>query len=643
MSILNNFAVGLKAAAEIKPVFSSNGRLSVGQRNFTKKDFYYGIIYSCIDAIANAVASNGFGLYKKGKDQSEDFTHPAIQLLRKPNKFQTTMDVFYLISSHIDTTGRAFLYPVKTLADGIYKEMYVLDPAAMSIVQGDSDLIKGYVYRNPKGVQIPFDADEIVPIFRPNPYDQLSGVSTIEMARRAIEADINAQDFNSSFFANGATPSGALKADGALSELQFQRLKEQFNTEYAGKGNAHKTLILENGLSYQQMQFNQKDMDFVNQRNMTRDEILSIFKVPKTIVAITDDVNRANAETSDFVFMARVVKPRINLIFEKLNSFYLPLFKNTQQLELVADECVPVNKEAALNYDKSAVNVWETVNEVRQRQGLEPIDGGDELQPPQTVSPFGLGFNNGQSKTHKKMLVTKSAKDRLYLLAKKRLLAKSRVDLQNAIKQQIAILVKDISKKELARLRVKGVEDNLQDIVGDTEKWQTLTGEIILDKNTSAFKQSVALVAEYYDLIDEFDLEKSGALAILKDRAKASALSVRETLLQKARAIIEEKISGGETTLRDIRDAVANGIDDVGLASAERIARTEMAFAFNEGAVADMEASGFVKQVKWILGDDACELCQHLSEENDGIFILGEEPEIPVHPNCECDIVPFWD
>jgi len=642
MNILNNFAVGLKAATENKPVFSTNGRLSVGQRSYTKRDYYYGIIYSCIDAIANSVASNGFGLYKKGKDQSENTNHPVIQLLRNPNKFQTTMDILYLISSHIDTAGRAFLYPVKTLAKGKYSELYVLDPAAMSIVQGDGELIKGYVYRNPKGVQVPFDVDEIVPIFRPNPYNQLDGVSTIEMARRAIEADINAQDFNKEFFANGASPSGALKTENALSETQFQRLKEQFKDEYTGKGNAHKTLILENGLNYQQMQLNQKDMDFVNQRNMTRDEILSIFKVPKTIVAITDDVNRANAETSDFVFMARVVKPRINLIFEKLNAFLLPLFSDTQLFELVPDECVPTNKEADLNYDKAAVNVWETVNEVRQRQGLEPIDGGDELNPPQ-ASPFGLGFNNGHSKTHKKMLITKSAKDRRYLLAKKRLLAKGRIDLQNAIKQQIAILVKDIGKKDLARLRVKGVEDNLQDIMGNTEKWQTLTGEIILDKNTNAFKQSVALVAEYYDLIEEFDLEKSGALAILKDRAKASALSVRETLLQKARAIIEDKIAGGETTLREIRDAVADGIDGVGLASAERIARTEMAFAYNEGAVADMEASGFVKQVKWILGDDACDLCQHLSEDNNGIFTLGEEPEIPVHPNCECDLVPYWD
>lgn len=642
MNIFKQLAIGLGKSADIKPVFGGNSFYAGGNKSFTKKDYYYGIVYSCIDAIANAVASNKFGVYKKGKDQSEELTHPIVQLLDKPNDFQTGVDLFYLLSSHIDTHGQAFLYPVKNLGGGIIKEMYVLDPASMTIIKGENSMIGGYVFRNPKGVRIPFNADEIVPIFRPNPYNQLEGVSTIEMSKRAIQADLNAQNFNSAFFENGASPSGALSTENTLGKEQFERLKEQFNDEYKGVANAHKTLLLENGLKYQQVQLSQKDMDFVNQRNLTRDEILSIFKVPKTIVAITDDVNRANAETSDYVFMARVVKPRIELIFEKLNRFLLPMFANTQNLEIVPDDCVPANVEAELNYDKSAINVWETVNEVRQRRGLEPVDGGDELQPPSVPFTFAMG-NKSIKHSHTKMLMTKSAKDKNYLREKKRLMAKSRLELDVKLQQHFKLLVKDIKNKDLARLRVKGVEDNLTDIMGNTDDWKTLTGEIIYNHNLKALQQSIKLTSTYYNLIEEFDLDKSGVLAILKSRANDTATSVRDTLLQKARAIIESELDGGDTNLRLIRDAVANGINEITDANAERIARTEMAYSYHEGASADMKASGLVSQVKWILGNECCDLCQSIADFNDGIYKLGAEPQLPVHPNCECDVVPYFD
>jgi hypothetical protein len=60
-------------------------------------------------------------------------------------------------------------------------------------------------------------------------------------------------------------------------------------------------------------------------------------------VAITDDVNRANAETSDYVFMARVVKPRIELIFEKLNRFLLPMENLSMTLpQILSKVALPV-------------------------------------------------------------------------------------------------------------------------------------------------------------------------------------------------------------------------------------------------------------------------------------------------------------
>jgi phage portal protein BeeE len=56
------------------------------------------------------------------------------------------------------------------------------------------------------------------------------------------------------------------------------------NNKFKGTKNAHKIAILTNGLKLANNMLSQKDMDFVNMKRFTRDEILAMFKVPPHIV-----------------------------------------------------------------------------------------------------------------------------------------------------------------------------------------------------------------------------------------------------------------------------------------------------------------------------------------------------------------------
>jgi phage portal protein BeeE len=42
--------------------------------------------------------------------------------------------------------------------------------------------------------------------------------------------------------------------------------------------------VLDNGIKYNEWKVNQKELDFVESRRFTRDEVFAIFKVPKSIV-----------------------------------------------------------------------------------------------------------------------------------------------------------------------------------------------------------------------------------------------------------------------------------------------------------------------------------------------------------------------
>jgi phage portal protein BeeE len=57
-----------------------------------------------------------------------------------------------------------------------------------------------------------------------------------------------------------------------------------WNNKNRGVNNSHKTAVLTGGLKYQGIAISQKEMEMVEQRRFTRDEILAIFKVPKSML-----------------------------------------------------------------------------------------------------------------------------------------------------------------------------------------------------------------------------------------------------------------------------------------------------------------------------------------------------------------------
>jgi len=73
-------------------------------------------------------------------------------------------------------------------------------------------------------------------------------------------------------------------------------------------------------MKFDNISISQKEMDFIESMHSVRDDILTAFGVPKPIVAVTDDVNRANAETAIYIFQSEVVKPEMERLVEKINE-----------------------------------------------------------------------------------------------------------------------------------------------------------------------------------------------------------------------------------------------------------------------------------------------------------------------------------
>jgi capsid portal protein len=83
--------------------------------------------------------------------------------------------------------------------------------------------------------------------------------------------------------------------------------------------------VLPKGVKWSPAGSSPKDMDFKSMSEDMRDRILALFGVSKTILGTAEsDTNRATAETADYVFSKRVVKPHMQLICGFLNEKLVP-------------------------------------------------------------------------------------------------------------------------------------------------------------------------------------------------------------------------------------------------------------------------------------------------------------------------------
>jgi HK97 family phage portal protein len=636
---------------------------------YSKKDMYKGVVFSCIDAIAESVSKASYATYVRDKDgELVHVPHPVIDLLKRPDPFFTGKDLFYLISSQLETHGNVFLF-VERLGNKP-TGLIPLDPDRTHIVKDAQGRVTGYVFKTASGKKVPLELDQVVPILKPNPFNPYRGISTLQMASAETEERLDSQNFNRVFFKNGAKLSGVLTTDEELSNEAYQRLKNEFRIQYEGSGNAHKNLILEGGLKYSPIAVSQKDMDFVAQRRISRDDILSIFRVPKAILAISDDVNRANAKEARAVFAESVIEPRMLLIFDKLNAFLLPLFKDKQLVELVFDSPVPEDTAAKLQWFDKGVDRWITRNEARQEMGKDPVENGDFLyingtqapitsedparsdteevvvEPEQEDEDDNPTAEKALNKLFKSMAVTKGVEDmadRLIATRENYIEEKKRA-FSNKLKVHFAFLLRDIKKSFKTK---DGTMAAFDAVVGNTNEWKALLADIILSFATDAAKEAANNVGSTYNMPVDFSLQNKDAIAWLREQAKKSSESVTNTTLDKARKVIADALENDKLSIEELKKLVAKELNTTVDYRIERIVRNELANAYAYGNRYAYKSSGIVEKTEWVTAEDdrVCPICY----PNHGKIRAFDESfpsahfHEPAHIMCRCVTVPIFD
>lgn len=331
-----------------------------------------GTVHANVAMIASSVAAQKWGLYRQapasarfttadqGSDQrTQVMTHAFLNVLENPASIVAPsgrrwpvwdrFGLFEISQIWLETTGKSYwVVDNAERSSPMPLGLWPVRPDRMVPVPDKDRYLAGWLYRSPDGREvIPFYPDEVIFNRYPDPEDAYGGAGPVRSVIDDIQAAGFAAQWNKNYFVNSAEPGGVIEVPEELSDEDFNRFTNRWRETHRGVARAHRVAVLEAGAKWVANSHSARDMDFVNLRTMSRDIIREALAMGKTMTGVSDDVNRANAQTAQEVYATWTVAPRLERWRNVLNHQLLPLFGATA-VGLEADFTYPnpVNREA---------------------------------------------------------------------------------------------------------------------------------------------------------------------------------------------------------------------------------------------------------------------------------------------------------
>lgn len=664
-------AVGLarKASAQIPLISGASGELDpfslwMSQKKLAAEKamaIYNGWVYACVRAIAEEIGKIELKLFEEKQDGSieEVDSHELLDILASVNQFQTKFDLFFITAAHMELAGNAYWY-----LDGADQEgdqptaIYALNPKYIKIIKEDiPKFISGYQYTIGTKMQ-KFEPHQILHFKYPDPNDPYEGIGTVQAIQDWINADNFASQVNLNYFKNGARLAGVLESENFTTPEQLDYMKKSFQQLYASAANAYQIATLPKGTKFTQMSDTPKDMDFANLQTVMRDKILSGFRVPKTILGTSEsETNRATAETANYVFTERTIKPKMHLIVSYLNEFLVPRYGENLYLDFV--DPTPQNRELEISEMTAASGAQPILspNELRERYfSAPPIKGGDDVRGSAIIQPIGAPeetpktANRPAAKTDGKQrpstryarnakkrkgiaeeIVSKALADAKEVIEKAREIKKkgianmSEVEFENIYKV-FALRVtpyKNQLKEKVIEFNAGQKKEVLKNLPNAINGLKAVSKEDLFDRQT--FVGALVDLAEPL-LIDLYGKEGAAAAELIgagefeiltpevrraiRDSVELMSEKYNDTTLSDLAAKLEQGLSRG-ASLDELKDLVSGVYEFSDLTRAEVVAETETFRIANDATKQAWKQTGVVKTLKWYTAEDerVCPFC----------------------------------
>jgi len=343
--------------------------------------------YACLNIIAQDCAKLPLPVYEeldRGRRKARE--HPLWQVLQY--RFNDDMTAYvgrWLMTHHAVGWGNGYGLILRHRSldagqgEGEVTGIYPIHPARVLPMRDSTGALVYHVYRGTRLLDraeptvVP--AEDMLHLKGPSS-DGLRGWSICEIAAESLGLSLAAQEYGAAFFGNSAQPSGVLEHPGRLGDMAARHLKESWLETHSGPGRSQGVAVLEEGMKFTPIAIPPEQAQFLQTRQFQVPEVARWFRMGLQKLAAMEHLHYNNMEHANLDHVTDTMQPWYvaweQEIWVKLlhgTDYYV---KHDTRALLRADHAA----RAAYYQALTQIGAY-SINEVRELEDFNPIDGGD--------------------------------------------------------------------------------------------------------------------------------------------------------------------------------------------------------------------------------------------------------------------------
>ncbi|GHF33560.1 hypothetical protein GCM10010218_13320 [Streptomyces mashuensis] len=302
--------------------------------------------------------------------------HPLLHVLNvQANPLERATVFKKRLSAQLLLSKKGAFVEITRSRGGTVTRLDLLPPNRVEpIPDSRGDYVSHFEFTTYDGRVRELDPSRVVWLRDPHPTDPYCGVTPLEAAGLSVDLDVKARTYNIAFIDNDARPSGIVGIDvDGLDQREIDRIQQRLAP---GAQNAGETVVVGSGpggLNYVDTSTRPRDMNYEALAKTAKDEILSAFGVPESIVGNASERTYANADREEWNFWQHTELPHLALL---ASAFDLDLDDgwslrfNTSTVEALEFPRRQRREEARQEWNAGLI----TVDEYREIAGRRPFN-----------------------------------------------------------------------------------------------------------------------------------------------------------------------------------------------------------------------------------------------------------------------------
>lgn len=365
-------------------------------------------VWSCVSIISQTISTLPVHVVRRNGGEKQ-YEHPLYKLLAtQPNEFMTPSAFKEAFLNNALLYGGAWAV-VERDESGSVAAFYPLKSGDVTPTRRAGVLL----FEVRIGSKLfTFTQDQVVNLLGWT-MDGVTPISPVRSGAQALGLSVAMERYAGKAFSGGNI--GGILQTPPMSKEAMTDFITSWREKYTGVDNAFKVAVLPDPMKFIPTTMKPQEGQLVEARQAIVLDVCRIWKVPPSMLGVMDKASYASLEQQNMSFFQQTILPWL-VKLEQAFSLVGFLERERPELELKFNADALLRTTTAERYSaymQGRQGGWLSINDVRRKEGLPPVENGDALLTPLNMTPVNgpaASASRGLLESTVKRFVTKEAK-----------------------------------------------------------------------------------------------------------------------------------------------------------------------------------------------------------------------------------------